>query len=98
MNLGAVILFSATPFLAIEVAHPSAAPSKAYTVDCTFSNPAYSGLCVVSEEVSDVAPEAACQRILSCLNNPRCAAKTYCNATTIRGGWKLESAKREAVQ
>jgi hypothetical protein len=26
------------------------------------------------------------------LNDSRCTA-TYCNATTIRGGWKLESVK-----
>ena len=37
-------------------------------------------------------PQQACQAILSCLNNVDCL-KTYCSATTIRTGWKLESAK-----
>src|SRR6266566_6829500 len=30
-----------------------------------------------------------CAQVLSCLNDVRCI-KTYCNATTIRTGWKLE--------
>jgi|SRR5215813_8189917 len=68
--------------------------SETYTVECSFSNPAYSGYCPVSEKVSrKLSPAAACQNILSCLNNTQCI-KTYCNATTIRGGWKVESAKR----
>ena len=71
----------------------SAKASETYTVECSYSNPAYSGYCFVSEKVSRrLSPPAACQRILSCLNNSQCT-KTYCNATTVRGGWKLESAK-----
>jgi hypothetical protein len=73
-------------------------PSETYTVECSFSNPAYSGYCGVSEKVSrSVSPGAACQSVLSCLNNSQCT-KTYCNATTIRGGWKLESAKRQSAK
>ena len=73
-------------------------PSETYTVECSFSHPSYSGYCGVSEKVSrSVSPDAACQKVLSCLNNSQCI-KTYCNATTVRGGWKLESAKRQQVK
>lgn len=74
-----------------------AAPPQAeavYTVECTFTNPGYSGPCGVSEEVSaKEKPRAACRRILGCLNDPLCA-KTYCNATTVRSGWRLVEVKR----
>jgi hypothetical protein len=60
---------------------------------CVFTNPAYSGKCVENASVADGStPQQACQAILSCLNNVDCL-KTYCSATTIRTGWKLESAK-----
>jgi len=76
--------------------HSSAAPAEesgTYTVECTFSNPSYSGHCGVSEVTPrSVPPQNACQQILVCLNDAQCT-KTYCNATTIRSGWKLESAK-----
>ena len=71
------------------------AAEKTYTVECTFRNPAYSGSCTVSESVSEKSPPAtACGEILSCLNNSQCS-KTYCNATTVRGGWTLEKAERQ---
>lgn len=74
-------------------ARPAAQAAEAYTVECAFSHPAYSGHCVVTEETPRaVLPQAGCERILGCLNDPRCTAKTYCNATTLRGGWRLESA------
>jgi hypothetical protein len=38
------------------------------------------------------APQTVCQQVLSCLNDAQCT-KSYCNATTIRSGWRLESAK-----
>jgi hypothetical protein len=60
---------------------------------CVFSNPAYSGLCTQQTPLSKGAtPAQACESVLSCLNNVDCL-KTYCSATTLRGGWKLESAK-----
>ena len=62
-------------------------------VSCTFSNPAYTGSCLVTTtRREDEKPAAACKPILDCLNNPMCA-KSYCRATTIRQGWKLTSAK-----
>lgn len=69
-------------------------PEKASTVECTFANPAFSGLCSVSENVSrKLSARAACTEILSCLNSSQCL-KTYCNATTVRGGWTLLKAER----
>ncbi|HXW04950.1 MAG TPA: hypothetical protein VD833_06955 [Vicinamibacterales bacterium] len=69
-----------------------AAPGRA-PVDCTFSNPRYSGNCVERVTPGEKqTPVQACRVVLGCLNDPRCV-KTYCNATTIRGGWILESPK-----
>jgi hypothetical protein len=68
-------------------------PGGTATVECTFSNPGYSGLCTASEKVSPKqSPRAACTAILSCLNDIRCT-KTYCNASEVRSGWQLVSAK-----
>ena len=62
-------------------------------VTCVFTNPSFSGKCVENANVSDgSSPMQACQAILSCRNNVDCL-KTYCQATTIRTGRKLESAK-----
>ncbi len=72
-------------------------PAHTYVVTCSFTNPAYSGACGVDEEVaSNLPPRAACGRVLSCLNDVRCV-KTYCNATTVRRGWKLVSAARKGA-
>jgi hypothetical protein len=71
-----------------------AAPAS-YKATCDFSNPGFSGHCF--EHVTIGKPRdasAACGQILDCLNSSMCT-KTYCSATTIRGGWKLESAKVE---
>lgn len=73
---------------------PAATENPPVVAECTFTNPAYSGKCVVSEKgPADATPQQTCEAILTCLNDTRCAAKSYCNATSIRGGWKLEEAK-----
>ena len=65
------------------------APPKSVT--CAFSNPSYSGWCRETRPIpSGGSAEQVCQDILSCLNNTQCS-ETFCNATTIRGGWKVES-------
>lgn len=65
------------------------------TVSCSFSNPRYSGWCRVSESPPEnAAPAQVCEGILACLNDVACS-KTYCNATEIRGGWKLEAVRTE---
>lgn len=60
-------------------------------VTCGFSHPSYSGWCRVTEDLpAGTGSRTFCSRVLACLNDVRCLG-TYCNATTIRGGWKLES-------
>jgi len=82
------LLFSGAPAPS-EVGPPPPPPQAT----CTFTNPAYSGKCVQTADVAQGSTaKQACESILQCLNNVDCI-KTYCNATSIRGGWKLESAK-----
>jgi hypothetical protein len=60
---------------------------------CVFSNPAYAGKCTETTAVaSGSTAQQACQSILQCLNDVGCL-KTYCQATTLRSGWTLETAK-----
>jgi hypothetical protein len=79
---------------AIGVAASLAAVSlQAGTAKCTFSNPAYSGSCVEAADVPEGStPGAVCGTILACLNDTMCT-RTYCQATTIRSGWKLDKAE-----
>jgi hypothetical protein len=77
---------------------PAATPGAASTVTCAFSHPSYSGWCRVTREIpSGATAERLCSRVLSCLNDVRCT-RTYCNATTIRGGWKLESVQTASAK
>ena len=74
-------------------AAPASSADGQSTVTCSFSNPSYSGYCKQTQPIpQNSSANAVCQDILSCLNNTQCL-KTYCNATEIRGGWKLESAQ-----
>jgi len=67
--------------------------SPARRVTCAFSHPSYSGWCRVTEDLpAGTGSRTFCSRVLACLNDVRCLG-TYCNATTIRGGWKLESVR-----
>lgn len=74
---------------------PSGSPSDSgSSVTCAFSNPGYSGWCRQNVDVpKGRSARAACSSVLSCLNDLRCT-KTYCDATTIRGGWKLAKIER----
>jgi hypothetical protein len=77
----------------VAASAPSVAPA---TVECAFQHPQYSGTCL--ERVTpdkDQSHLAACRAVLACLNDTRCV-KTYCQATTIRGGWTLVSPKPDA--
>ena len=68
-------------------------PPPPATATCVFVNPAFSGKCTETAAVAEGStPAQACQVILNCLNSVDCL-KTYCSATTLRQGWKLESAK-----
>ena len=50
---------------------------------CCFTNPQYAGVCVVQPGEGET-----CASILEYLNNPLSQGKSYCDNTTIRGGWK----------
>jgi hypothetical protein len=68
------------------------APTPLPTATCTFMNPSYAGKCVETADVTaGSSAQHACESILRCLNDADCP-KTYCRATEIRTGWRLESA------
>jgi hypothetical protein len=70
------------------------APGKA---SCVFTHPAFSGKCTENVDVAEnSSADAVCSVILDCLNDVRCT-KTYCSATSLRGGWKLESVSLKAT-
>ena len=72
------------------------AQEKEPPVVCGFRNTSHTGLCEErTPYVQGKKLDALCQPILDCLNNTQCI-KTYCGSTTIRQGWVLESATREA--
>jgi hypothetical protein len=88
-------IFAALALLATAAPSPSPAgtPPPPPSATCVFTNPGFSGKCVENTDVAQGAsPAQACEAILQCLNDVDCL-KTYCQATTIRTGWKLESAK-----
>ena len=78
------IFFAGAPLLAADTGS---------TAVCRFSNAAYSGYCTERVAVPEGStPEKECGAVLDCLNSTGCT-KTYCQSTTIRQGWRLESAK-----
>jgi hypothetical protein len=74
-------------------ARPSCADAQAVADakrTCCFTNPQYSGVCA-----AEPGKDETCVSILEYLNNPRSQGKTYCENTSIRGGWKqAECAKK----
>ena len=88
----AAFLLAAVLAIALRPAGASAQGAAPASATCTFTNPGFSGKCVENVPIPEGGtPATACRGVLACLNNPMCA-KTYCQATTIRTGWKLESA------
>ena len=81
---------------ALPPAPPAAqAAPKPEPVACTFAHPQYAGNCVETVTPADKqTPVQACRVVLGCLNNAQCV-KTYCQSTTIRGGWTLVSPKEK---
>jgi hypothetical protein len=89
----AVLLLVLVPGARPATSQGAATAGKA---TCVFSNPAFAGKCVENVDISKgSSAKQACESILNCLNNTGCL-KTYCQATTVRTGWKLESAKAAA--
>ena len=72
---------------------PSPAGPPPPQATCVFTNPGFSGKCTENADIAEGSSAAqSCGAILQCLNDVDCL-KTYCSATQIRSGWKLESAK-----
>jgi hypothetical protein len=89
-------MFESTALVAFFFLSSGSAPQPAAdsprTVTCVFRNPGYSGQCIQNQEIAaGSTAQQTCETILSCLNNVHCT-QTYCQATTVRGGWTLESA------
>jgi len=85
-----------SPFVNRTLPAPAPGVGNPARVTCAFSNPRFSGWCRVTEDVPDTStPEGVCQTVLSCLNTVSCT-KTYCNATEIRSGWRLEKVEAES--
>jgi hypothetical protein len=82
--LGAVLLFGAWGYAAVE--EVKARP-------CCYTNPQYTGACTVQP-----AKGETCASILAFLNDPRSLGKSYCDNTSIRGGWvRTKCATRKAA-
>jgi hypothetical protein len=72
------ILWSALAFAA-----PVAAADDPVKLPCCFTNPQYSGVCIVEPA------DETCGEVLEYLNSPQSQGKSYCGNTSIRGGWTL---------
>ncbi len=76
-----------------SAANPSSDAPRSVT--CSFSNPGYSGWCKQDAPIpKDGSADRVCQDILKCLNDVQCI-ETYCSATSLRGGWKLEKVEEK---
>ena len=71
-----------------EAAAPAAAQQKKPKPPCCFNHPQFAGTCSVEPSASET-----CSSVLGYLNNPNATGKSYCNSTTIRGGWKSVGCK-----
>jgi hypothetical protein len=90
----AAVVFAACFVFSLEGRSARAAAAQAPArATCVLIHPAFAGKCTETAEVPEGSTaRQACESILSCMNNVACT-KTYCQATTIRQGWKLESAE-----
>lgn len=86
--------FAGRAAASLPVGTPGLGQDKEPPVVCMFQNLSYAGLCKErTPYVKGKKLEVICRPILDCLNDARCI-KTYCEATTIRQGWTLDSATR----
>lgn len=65
---------------------------------CVLANEGVAGPCTETATLDGtLSVSAACGAILACLNDPQCG-RTYCQGTSMRHGWRLESSRRATVQ
>ncbi|HPC83280.1 MAG TPA: hypothetical protein P5234_07855 [Thermoanaerobaculaceae bacterium] len=79
-GLGAGAVMAGAVALATAVAAAAAEPAA----PCCFSNDRLQGTCTVIPRGDET-----CRSILEYLNNPMSSGKSYCENTSIRGGWVL---------
>lgn len=84
MIVRTVLLMAAA--LTLASAAPGRVPERPQAEEqkkpCCFKNPGYAGTCKVQP-----TGDETCATILAYLNNPMAQGKSYCEGTTIRGGW-----------
>jgi hypothetical protein len=76
----AIVLMAAAGGLTLEGFTSAASAARSA---CCYTNPQYTGVCVVQP-----AKNESCASIRTYLNNPQSQGKTYCDNTSIRGGWR----------
>ncbi|MBK9088096.1 MAG: hypothetical protein IPL90_03225 [Holophagales bacterium] len=92
-----VSALAARPAAVGQAAAADGTAPAAAKATCVFTHPAFSGKCTENVDVAEnSSADTACSLILDCLNDVRCT-KTYCSATSLRGGWKLETASPKAT-
>ncbi|MGV8040308.1 MAG: hypothetical protein AB2L07_09580 [Thermoanaerobaculaceae bacterium] len=77
-SLCAVAVMTGAVVLATAVAATAAEPAA----PCCFTNDRVQGTCKVTPREDET-----CRGILDYLNNPMSSGKSYCENTSIRGGW-----------
>lgn len=65
-------------------------PQASEGTSCCFANPRYTGVCVV-----EPGADETCASILAYLNNPQSQGKSYCESTSVRGGWRQVRCNRK---
>lgn len=78
--------FPTTALLTLLMAAAGASPQDrpASPLPCCFRHPSMASMCVES------AKEERCGDILLYLNHPQSTGRTYCQSTSLRGGWTQE--------
>jgi hypothetical protein len=93
---GAFLALAAWPGAVASPHHSKTQDGGSRAAICEFRNPSYAGVCTETPAIPEGQTAAdACGAILACLNDARCV-KTYCEATEIRHGWTLESAREHS--
>lgn len=79
-TLLAMLAITALPGAPAAAVAPAAAGPD---TRCCFTNQGHVGVCVVIP-----GERETCKSVLTYLNTPNTVARTYCNSSRIRGGWK----------
>jgi hypothetical protein len=84
--LGLLVASASATSPAVAARARAAATQESAEQKCCFTNPRLTGKCEVT-----LAKGETCAGILAYLNNPNSQGKTYCENTTVRGGWQSAS-------